>query len=294
MSADPLRRARWLLEAAILWPFFGLFRLLGPDRASSLAGAMARRIGPLLPVHRQARARLLRALPNTTGAEAERHLRECWDNFGRVAAEFAHLGRIWREIDSRIAFAGGEHLAAMATDGKPGIIVSAHFGNGELCDLAAARFGAPLVQIHRRANNPWIERLLARARCHKPGRHRPKGREGARALLAALAAGEHVGLTADQRMNEGIALPFLGRPAMTGPAVARLALRFRCPVIPLRVERRAGCSFRAVAEAPIALPDTGDARADEELLMRAIGERIEAWVRARPGQWFWLHNRWGD
>ncbi|MCW5729855.1 MAG: lauroyl acyltransferase [Alphaproteobacteria bacterium] len=294
MRADPARRARWLLEAAILWPLFALFHLLGPDRASSLAGALARRIGPRLPLHRQARSRMLRALAGITPDEAERHLGDCWENFGRVAAEFAHLGQLWQEFDRRFEIEGGEHLAALAADGRPGIVVSAHFGNSELCDLAAARFGAPLAQIHRRANNPWIESLLRRARREKPGRHYPKGSAGARALLAELAAGGHIGLTADQRMNEGIPLPFLGRPAMTGLAIARLALRYRCPVVPLRIERLEGCRFRAIAEAPLALPDTGDPARDEELLMRAIGGRIEAWVRRRPGQWFWLHNRWGD
>ena len=34
-------------------------------------------------------------------------------------------------------------------------------------------------------------------------------------------------------MNDGIPVPFFGRPAMTAPALAVLALRFDCDVLPL-------------------------------------------------------------
>ncbi len=36
----------------------------------------------------------------------------------------------------------------------------------------------------------------------------------------------------DQKMNDGVEATLFGRPAMTAPAMAALALRFRCPVIP--------------------------------------------------------------
>ncbi|NJM55259.1 MAG: hypothetical protein HC841_04510, partial [Verrucomicrobiae bacterium] len=37
--------------------------------------------------------------------------------------------------------------------------------------------------------------------------------------------------------------------------------------------------------APVTEPDPTDA-------MRAINDRISAWIEAEPGQWFWLHRRW--
>jgi lauroyl/myristoyl acyltransferase len=27
-------------------------------------------------------------------------------------------------------------------------------------------------------------------------------------------------------------------------------------------------------------------------LTRRMTERVEAWVRAAPAQWLWIHNRW--
>ena len=82
----------------------------------------------------------------------------------------------------------------------------------------------------------------------------PKGRPGRAARLAALARGEHLTLLADQKMNDGIPAPFFGLPAMTAPALASLALRFDCDVLPARVERLDGAHFRLTVFPPLPLP----------------------------------------
>jgi KDO2-lipid IV(A) lauroyltransferase len=96
----------------------------------------------------------------------------------------------------------------------------------------------------------------------------------------------------DQKMNDGIAVPFFDRPAMTASAVAELALKFRCPVVPLRCERLGGAHFRVTALPPLLLPDTGDRIADSYSLMLNINQLIESWIREHPEQWLWLHRRW--
>ena len=58
--------------------------------------------------------------------------------------------------------------------------------------------------------------------------------------MAALRRGAHLTLLVDQKLNDGIAVPFFGRPAMTAPALAMLALHFGCAVLPARVERLGG------------------------------------------------------
>jgi KDO2-lipid IV(A) lauroyltransferase len=87
---------------------------------------------------------------------------------------------------------------------------------------------------------------------------------------------------------------FFGRDAMTAPALARLARRFDCVVVPARVERLGGAHFRLTCEAPLAVPHTADAHADTLALMTAVNATVERWVRADPAQWFWLHRRWPD
>jgi KDO2-lipid IV(A) lauroyltransferase len=89
----------------------------------------------------------------------------------------------------------------------------------------------------------------------------PKGTVAARRAIAALRRGAHLTLLADQKMNDGIPVPFFGRPAMTAPALTVLALRFDCDVLPARVERLGGVRFRLTVFPPLPLPHTGNHRA---------------------------------
>jgi KDO2-lipid IV(A) lauroyltransferase len=96
----------------------------------------------------------------------------------------------------------------------------------------------------------------------------------------------------DQKMNDGISVPFLGLDAMTAPAVAQLAYRYECPLVPGRVERLGGAHFRVSFYPPLEKPDSGDRQADIEALMGMVNATLGDWVRERPEQWLWIHNRW--
>ena len=93
-------------------------------------------------------------------------------------------------------------------------------------------------------------------------------------------------------MNDGIEATLFGHRAMTAPAMAALALRFRCPVIPGHVQRIGPARFRLVCEAPMALPDTGDRQADVRIMTQAMNGYLERWIRERPESWLWMHRRW--
>jgi KDO2-lipid IV(A) lauroyltransferase len=101
-------------------------------------------------------------------------------------------------------------------------------------------------------------------------------------------------MLADQKMNDGIPMPFFGRTAMTSTALASLALRFDCDVLPARVERLGGSRFRLTVFPRLPLPHSGDRHADVAMLMARVNEVLEAWIRDRPEEWFWLHRRWPD
>lgn len=96
----------------------------------------------------------------------------------------------------------------------------------------------------------------------------------------------------DQKMNDGVEATFFGRPAMTAPALAAMALRYRCAVIPGYVERLGPARLRIVVEPPMALPDTGDKKEDLRLLVQQVNDRLESWIRRKPESWLWLHRRW--
>jgi len=297
LTADPPRHPVSWAYRFEAWGAGLLFAILGSlplDAASALGGALARRIGPRLGVSNRARRNLHAALPQLSAPQIEAIVRGMWDNLGRVAAEYPHLRHI-RVFGpgNRVETRGLEHLDQALAAGRQVILFGGHLGNWEIAALAAGQRGLDIAQIYRAANNPLIDRRIARLRGGN-GELIPKGAIASRRAVAALRRGGHVSLLADQKLNEGIAVPFFGRPAMTAPALALLALHFDCTVLPARVERLQGARFRLTIYPPLDLPRTGDRDAAVLAIMAAVNATLEGWIRERPEQWFWVHSRWPD
>jgi KDO2-lipid IV(A) lauroyltransferase len=279
-----------VLENATARTLYAGLEGLPVERASALGGAVARAVGPLLPVSRMARRNIARAFPEYDRDRVERVLVETWDNIGRVAGEFPHLEELVRD---RVELVGGEILDRLREDGKPGLLFSGHIANWEInAATVVARSGLPLHLVYRAANNPKVDVLFHKGRGGFSSSLIPKGPAGARQMVAVLKGGGHIALLVDQKMNDGIPVPFFGRDAMTAPAVAHLALKFRCPVVPVRAQRLGGTRLRVTVHPPMTLPDSGDRHADARDLMVRINVLLEDWVRDAPGQWLWLHRRW--
>ncbi|MBM3554052.1 MAG: lauroyl acyltransferase [Alphaproteobacteria bacterium] len=284
---------RHRLEAALLATVWRGLGALSLARASAIGGCLAGWIGPLTRAHRRAEAAMRRALPALDEVARARALAAMWDNLGRTAAEYAHLQRIDTKDPRQVEIVGGPIIEALRDDNRNGIFLGAHCGNWEIGPLAVVQRGVALTALHRAANNPLAEKLILAARGEVGAVSINKGAEGARAMFKALKAGRHLGLLGDQKLNEGIAVPFFGRPAMTAPAWARFALRERCPVALGLVERLEGPRFR-LHMSRLELPETGDAADDERMLLASYHARLEDFIRAHPGQWFWVHRRWLD
>jgi KDO2-lipid IV(A) lauroyltransferase len=268
--------------------------------ASALGGTVARRIGPVLGISKRARINLRRAFPGLADAEIERIVARMWDNLGRVAAEYPHLPKIRIFApDGPVETRGFENMDNAVAAGRRMIIFSGHVANWEIGALAAVQYGFTasqayrVTQIYRAPNNPLVDRLIARFRGDR-GEYIPKGAPAARRAFSALYRGEHLTMLADQKLNEGIPVPFFGRPAMTATALALLALRFDCDVLPARVERLRGARFRLTVFPPLPLPRTGNQEADVAKLTADVTAVLESWIRDRPEEWLWVHRRWPD
>jgi len=265
-------------------------RLLPVDAASALGGRLARLIGPLLPLQRVARENLTAAFPEKTEAEIANILSGMWDNLGRTFFEMPHIVHMVEQ--DRVDIVGMEHVEALRDDGLPGLFWSAHTGNWELVSVSARVAGMPLHRIYRRANNPRIEGLFRESREFIEGELLPKGAAGAKRAMVLLKKGGHLAMMLDQKMNDGIAVPFFGRDAMTAPALAAFALRYGCPIVPTRAIRTGGAHFRIEFYPPYTVEDTGDRAADERAAMLRVNRTLETWIREYPEQWLWVHRRW--
>jgi len=293
VNRSRLRRlVRDPLEAGLAWSLYGLLRALPLDTASGLGGGLARLIGPLLPVHRVADSNLQRAFPEFSAAERRKILTGAWDNIGRTLFEYPHLAQIMAE---RVEIIGSEHIAEMRDDGRPGIAFSGHLANWEILPAAAGVAGMPLTNVYRAPNNPKVDAIIRHARRLAGPNLVPKGAPGARLLLKALKQGAHLGLLVDQKMNDGIAVPFFGEPAMTASALADLAVRFNTPLLAAQPIRLQGARFRLIVS-PLIGPETlQNGRTGVEgqaAFMAAVNRILEGWIRENPSQWLWFHRRW--
>ena len=292
-----MRELWFLVEAAVARLLIALFRVLGPVRASNLGGAVARAIGPRLPVSRVADTNLRLAFPQMDAAARRRVVRGAWDNLGRTLGEFPHLGRLPRDTKEGPGWEvrGAGIVAGVAAQGGPAIFFSGHIGNWEVLPLACASYGAPFASMFRAATNWRVDRIVAELRRSASGTDTPmfaKGAAGAKQAIAHLRAGGFLGLLMDQKMNDGIEATLFGHPAMTAPSLAILALRFRCPVIPGYVRRVGPARFQLVCEPPMPFPDTGHSRSDVQAMTQAMNDTLERWVAEYPEGWLWMHRRW--
>lgn len=281
------------LVAVLLYAAYGVFKILPPDCASALGGWLGRLLGSRLArLNARAARNLRRALPHLSASEYAAIRRGMWDNLGRTLGECPHLDWIWQ---NRTEFVGSEHLRAMAEDGLPGAIYCGHLANWELQLRAPAAAGLDNTQVYRAPNNRLIRPLLAHIRRGTGRELVPKGSAGAKRLITVMKAHRHIGMMVDQKMNDGIAVPFFGMQAMTAPAAAQLCLRFDAPLLPLRLERLGGCRFRCTAFPPWSVADTDLPRAERvRRAMTRINADLEAWIREHPEQWLWMHRRWPE
>ena len=274
------------LLAIVLWSVFGILPL---DMASSLGGWM----GKLLPCFLRKKQKialfnLARCFPEKSEEERKKITRDMWEHFGRMVAEIPHA----RKMINRIKIEGMEFFDQIKNVGKGGLLASGHVGNWELIGPLTLSLGILMHPVYRAANNPWIEKFVFSRRRTKGVCLIPKGTSGAKLMIELLRKGEHIGILCDQKLREGIDVPFFGYPAKTAPAVATLALKFNVPILPFRVVREQGAHYTAHFYKPLDIPNTNDKTADTYQLMLSVNQMLESWIRERPEQWLWIHHRW--
>lgn len=286
--AKILRHARYALEAALLYPLFLLARLLPPTVASAFGAALGSAIGRFHGGRKRALKNLALALPEQAAAH-HNILRGMWQNMGRVLLEYAHLSRLYDR-----GFITVTNPARFQPDrSKPYVFVAIHQANWEIGPLVAARFGWQLAAIYRPLNNRLVDWLLRRARRVSKQTLYPKSAEGALALLRHVKSGGSAALLIDQRLGDGIAVPFFGQPALSPPMAALLAIKYGATLVPVEIVRTHGCHFRMTIHdsPPLPPPNTSEA-ARVQALTAALYAMFETWIRAHPEQWLWSHDRW--
>ncbi len=288
-----MQQAIYIAEYFLFRAIMGLFWVLGLERASNFGGWIARTFGPGLPVTRRARRNMARALPELDEAAREKAIADMWENLGRTFAEYPHLEKIWSlKPGARIEVVDLNRAEEANAGGKGAIFVSGHCGNWETMPGVLADYGVKGTLVYRAPNNPFVDRWIAARRQSRLPIVAAKGADGARMILKTLKDGHLLAMLIDQKLNDGIAVPFFGRPAMTAPAAAHLSLRHGAPIIFGWCTRLPHSHFRVAVTDVFEPKPTGNHTKDVYELTLKINQALEARIRAEPWNWLWLHNRW--
>ncbi len=287
---------RHWLEYAPVW---AIVRILGalPRPVARAAGiAIARVVYAAHPRLRKVGLRNLAiAFPQMPAAERRRLLRAEYDNLGRLLAEFCKFPSYTRaNVDQVAVYDGLENYLAARERGKGVLFLTAHLGGWELGSFVHSLHGYPVREVVRALDNPYLNRLVERYRTLHGNSTFDKA-EFARGLLAAMHAGETVGVLMDTNMTppQGIFVPFFGVPACTASGIARVALRTDAAVVPaFTIWDEAAKKYRVHFEPMLQLTCTGDDEADAVANTALFNRVLEQFVWRYPGQWLWVHRRW--
>ena len=235
------------------------------------------------------------AFPQVSRREHRRILRGVYVSLGRQLAEFCLFPHYTRENVTRtVIYDGFENFERAHALGKGVLFLTAHLGGWELSAFAHSLQGHPLSVVMRALDNPLVNRLVEHYRTMHGNRAIDKD-DSARDLLAAMRAGEVVGILMDTNMTppQGAFVDFFGTPAYTTTGLARIALRTNAAVVPtFTVWNTTLRKYTLRFDAAVELIRTGDDQADVVANTALFTKIIEDYVRRYPDQWLWVHRRW--
>jgi KDO2-lipid IV(A) lauroyltransferase len=234
-------------------------------------------------------------------AERARIADGMWDNLGRVMVETMMLDRILAEADRRIEIADDFFRRRYA--GKMGttVLVTLHMGNWEIAIWPAMEAGLNPAGVYRLLKNPYVDQwvrdqrkelypggLFGRGRAHDNA----EGQRTARLIMDYVRQGGRLGLISDLYDNQGIDVPFFGKPARTTPMPAMIVRRVGSRLWVGRCVRLGRASRFRIEVHEQKVPRTPNQVEDIRWVTEEIQKTFEAWVRENPEQWMWRNRRW--
>lgn len=293
-QSSVVSRLLWLLDLIFIGSIFALLRLLPVDTAAAMGKRFGSWLGPKFTKKSAIiKTNLRQALPEKPASHIDELTTQVWGSAGAVFAEYAHLKTICHtEADQRMEIVNLGDIETFRNPTSPIVIATAHLANWELVGAAVVKSGAPFVALYSPPANPWFEKLLMKQRrslgCELVPRY-----ASMRSLFRALEQGKSIGMVMDRRADSGKPLPFFGEDMSTTLLPAKLALRFGCELVPVRVERLRDAHYRVTFYPAVKADDPqADKTAQSMQMARQVNALFEDWIRARPQDWLCTKRLW--
>jgi KDO2-lipid IV(A) lauroyltransferase len=287
---------RQRLEYALAWPLIKVLSLLPRPLSRAAAISLAWLVYLLHGRLRHVGMRnLALVFPEKKRGERAHILRGEFTSLGRQLAEVCQFPRYTLENVSRVVvYDGFENYERAFTRGKGVLFLTAHFGGWELSAFVHSLHGHPMHVVVRNLDNVYLDRLIQSYRSMH-GNATVNKDNFVRGLLAAMKAGEVVGILMDTNMTppQGIFVNFFGVPACTASGLARIALRTDAAVIPtFTIWDPTLRKYRLRFDPAVNLLRSGNDEDDIVFNTQLFTKITEDYVHRYPEQWLWVHRRW--
>ena len=286
---------KYFFEFISIISLFCIFKIIGLKNASNLGSLLGRFIGPLFRSKLITKQNIKIGLGNIDEKKEAEIIDGMWSNIGRTFAEYVFLKdfKFNRTNFDHMKLNGLKYLEEIKKSNEPVIFYSGHFANFELMAMELDKFGIKCATIYRPLNNfflnPLMEYLRMKYICPN---QIPKGRMGMREIIYKIKNGYSLALMVDQRVGEGLKIPFFNQSAQTTTIPAQLALKYDCKLVPISLKRVGDINFEMTVHEPYKIQKTEDADQNTKNITLEINQIIEKMITNNPTQWLWSHNRW--
>jgi Kdo2-lipid IVA lauroyltransferase/acyltransferase len=214
---------------------------------------------------------------------------------GCSALEFLWLARHGAGVAPHVMIdpASAARWRAALANGRGVVIAASHTGNWDLAACTIAR-DVELLVVTKHLSVASVDRFWQSTRALQGVMLTGAGGALARAR-AVLRRGGAVAMMIDQAprsIERAVAIEFLGRPALADRAPAALAAAARSPLVVAAARRTPSGTHLLEVLDVIGPPEPRLARAWVVEATVSAARALDAFVRAHPSQWLWLHRRW--
>lgn len=273
------------LGIGLLWL---LWRLLPIGVLGRLGEGLGGVLYPLAGERRRIGATNLRlCFPALSEAERTRLLKAHFRALGR--ATLLETVSWWgdrTEVERLTRFEGLEHVQPHL--GKPLIWLAPHFVGLNIGGVRVTAEFAPIVSLYATIKNPYVDRLMLRARTRFGDSEMYSRKDGIKPVIRAIKKGRPFYYLPDMDYGrrDAVFVPFFGVPAATITGLPRIAKATGAVVVPCITRWQDDGYVTRFYPAWENYP--GD---DVEADTRRMNAFIEDRIREMPDQYFWLHKR---
>ena len=214
-------------------------------------------------------------------------------NFAKYLVDFFRFSKLDLDyIKKNVKSENLLYLDRVLSQGKGGIVLSAHLGNWELGAAVLALLGYPFWAVALPHKCKKINDFFNFQRQSKKIKVIPLGK-AVRECLNLLSKNETVALVADRDFTEkGIEIEFFGKPTCFPAGPAAFCLKTGAGIVPTFMLRNNDDTFTLQLEKPVGFVPSGDKNKDIIDLTNRYKIIIEDYIKRYPDQWYMFRRFW--